>query len=115
MLLTWRAGFSLQRRKYKNLSFDLSQYRGEKDSLPLVRMSQVGVILHVQWHGIEYTLLNVDVDLAPSVPFTDWPDHLLRQQPDAALFDRKVGYRAITAIKQVCWRFLTATFGSNLE
>ena len=104
VLLTWRAGFSLSRDKYKNLSFDLSQYHGGRDSLPLVRISRVGVLLHVQWHGHEYTSLDVDIDLTPSVPFTDWPDHLLRgPQSNAALFDRKVGYHAITAIKQVSW------------
>ncbi|XP_029205558.2 uncharacterized protein [Acropora muricata] len=54
VLLTWRAGFSLQRQKYKNLSFNLSQQTGRTgSSQPLVRMSSVGVILHVQWHGME--------------------------------------------------------------
>ena len=111
VLLTWRAGFSLQRHKYKNLSFDLSQYNGGRDSLPLVRISRVGVLLHVQWHGHEYSSLDVDVDLTPSVPFTDWPDHLLfGPQPDAALFDKKVGYHAITAIKQVRMAFLQHTY-----
>ena len=72
VLLTWSAGFSLQRQKYKNLSFNLSQQTGGTGSShPLVRMSSVGVHLHVQWHGYDYTSLDIDVDLTLSVPFSD--------------------------------------------
>ena len=110
VLLTWRAGFSLQRQKYKNLSFNLSQQTGGTGrSQPLVRISSVGVLLHVQWHGYEYTSLDVDVDLTLSVPFSDWPDFLPSDrspQPARAIFDTNVGYHAITVIKKVTRRVL---------
>ena len=110
VLLTWRAGFSLQRQKYKNLSFNLSQQsRGTGNSHPLVRTSSVGVLLHVQWHGYEYPSLVIDVDLTPSVPFSDWPDLLSSDrspQPAPAIFDTAVGYHAITVIKKVIRRVL---------
>ena len=109
VLLTWRAGFSLQRQKYKNLSFNLSQQSGGTgSSYPLVRVSSVGVLLHVQWHGYEYPSLDIDVDLTPSVPFPDWPDlpSYRSPQPAPALFDTAVGYHAITVIKKVIRRVL---------
>ena len=90
-------------RSYKNLSFNLSQQSGGTgSSQPLVRISSVGVLLHVQWHGFEYTSLDVDVDLTLSVPFSDWPDFLPSDrspQPTRAIFDTTVGYHAITVIK----------------
>ena len=75
----------------------------------MVRMSSVGVLLHVQWHGYDYTSLDIDVDLTLSVPFSDWPVLLPSDrspQPAPAIFDTTVGYHAITVIKKVIRRVL---------
>lgn len=98
-LLAWRSGFSLNRAKYKNLSFRLGQYYGQQDDHPLVTFSRVGVLLHMQWHGREFTSLDVSVDLTPSVPFLEALKDVNDSQ--SSLYDRSIGYHAITAIKMV--------------
>ena len=63
----------------------------------------------VQWHGYDYTSLDIDVDLTLSVPFSDWPVLLPSDrspQPAPAIFDTTVGYHAITVINKVIRRVL---------
>ena len=100
-LLSWKAALSLQKDKYPNLSFSLSQYhnntcRGCLSDQPLVKFSKVGVLLSLQWFGDQYKKLDIDVDLTPSIKFQNWPRN--ESLPSPLKFLKELGCHVIPLV-----------------